>query len=56
MKTLDLNVPFNPGPKGVNADVILDEGRAKVRRIDLAAFATSLLSGVFDGPQKVERP
>jgi len=37
MKILNLNVPFTPGSAGPDVEVLLDEGRAKVRRIDLAA-------------------
>jgi quercetin dioxygenase-like cupin family protein len=39
MKTIRLDVPFNPNPDGRNAEVVLDEGQVKVRRIDLAAGA-----------------
>lgn len=37
MKTIRLDVPFAPGPAGPDVEVVLDEGRVKVRRIDLAA-------------------
>jgi len=36
MKTIPLNVPFAPGPAGPEVEVVLDEKRVKVRRIDLA--------------------
>jgi quercetin dioxygenase-like cupin family protein len=39
MKTIRLDVPFLPGPAGPDVEVVLDEGRVKVRRIDLAAGA-----------------
>ncbi len=39
MKTIRLDVPFAPGSKGPDVEVLLDEGRVKVRRIDLAAGA-----------------
>ncbi|MCX6559270.1 MAG: hypothetical protein NTZ26_02025 [Candidatus Aminicenantes bacterium] len=37
MKTLRLDAPFAPGPAGPGVEILLDEGRTKVRRIDLAA-------------------
>ena len=37
MKSFRLDVPFAPGSAAPNVEVLLDEGRAKVRRIDLAA-------------------
>jgi quercetin dioxygenase-like cupin family protein len=39
LKTIRLDVPFHPGPVGPDVEVVLDEGRVKVRRIDLAAGA-----------------
>ncbi len=42
MKTLNLNGPFNPGAASPDVEVLLDEGRVKVRRIDLAAGARIL--------------
>jgi len=39
MKTIRLDVPFTPGPAGPDVEVVLDEGRVKVRRIDLPAGA-----------------
>ena len=39
MKTMRLDVPFVPGSPGPDVEVLLDEGRVKVRRIDLAAGA-----------------
>jgi len=39
MKTIRLDVPFAPGPAGPDVEVVLDEGRVKVRRVDLAAGA-----------------
>jgi hypothetical protein len=39
LKTIRLDVPFAPGSTGPEVEVLLAEGRAKVRRIDLAAGA-----------------
>ncbi|MCK7534246.1 MAG: YeeE/YedE family protein [Marinilabiliales bacterium] len=39
MKTIPINVPFAPVAAGPKVDVVLDEKRIKVRRIDLAAGA-----------------
>jgi quercetin dioxygenase-like cupin family protein len=37
MKTLRWNIPLAPAAAHPNVEVLLDEGRVKVRRIDLAA-------------------
>jgi len=39
MKTIRLDGPFAPSLTGPEVEVLLDEGRVKVRRIDLAAGA-----------------
>ena len=39
MRTIRFDVPFAPGPATPDVEVLLDEGRVKVRRIDLAAGA-----------------
>jgi len=41
MKTIPMNVPSAPVDAGPKVDVVLDENRVKVRRIDLAAGAES---------------
>ena len=39
MTRIPLDEPFSPASSEVRASVVLDEGKAKVRRIDLAAGA-----------------
>ena len=39
MRTIRLDVPFAPGPAVPDVEVLLDEGRVKVRRLDLSAGA-----------------